>query len=70
MNNIRNLLKLRQEFEETGEGKSLIEMTAPVGLLLHDACNLLGLNEKQRREILGAKLEHELNQYLGRQLEA
>jgi hypothetical protein len=59
--NTRNLKRLRKELSESG---NLLKVSTPAGLLLHDVCSALELSPKQRREVLGAKLEREIEAYL------
>ena len=53
---IQALANFRQEWEEVAESESLVEITAPIGLLLADIAGRLELNPKERFEFLGKSL--------------
>jgi hypothetical protein len=60
-----NALKnYREQWEDITETSSLLEINVSVGLLLHDICDALGFTPNQRREVLGAELEAELQEFL------
>jgi hypothetical protein len=55
---IGGLMKLRQEWEETGA--DLLETKASVGELLGDAASLIGLSPDEQRAALGDRLYNDL----------
>ena len=61
--NVTNALKrIRKEWQEASEGKSLIDANTSVGFFLGDICNALCLSEQEQEEVLGSELYHELKQ--------
>jgi hypothetical protein len=59
--NTKKLKQLRRELAAAG---NLLEVEAPVGLVLNDVCGALELTNKERREVLGPQLERELEYFL------
>ena len=53
------LSALRRDWEVAAEGESLIQVNAPVGLLLLDIATNLGLTQEQQELVLGARLYQE-----------
>lgn len=58
--NLEGLKMFRQEWEAAAEGESLLDIDAPVGMMLSDVCLALGLDETERLELLGLPLLAEL----------
>jgi hypothetical protein len=54
VNPVCSLKKLREEWQETGA--DLLAVKAPVGLLLYDVCQSLGLSPDDTGEVLGPDL--------------
>jgi len=57
------LAALRQEWQETVNGGSLLKVETPVGLLLADIAERLELSEQERHIFLGGKLLNEVDAY-------
>lgn len=55
------LAELRREWQESVNGGSLLKVETPVGLLLADVADKLGLNEQERYLFLGGRLVNEVN---------
>jgi hypothetical protein len=55
------LSELRMEWQEAANGGSLLKVEAPVGLLLADIADRLGLGEQERYAFLGGRLMNEVN---------
>jgi hypothetical protein len=53
---VASLTGMREEWEETAEGKSLVDMKGSVGLLLFDFISAIGLTQEERDQVLGASL--------------
>ena len=58
---VQSLADFRREWQKITEGKSLIEVQAPVGLLLADIADRLQLNPQERYAMLGGKLINHVN---------
>ena len=58
---IQVLADFRREWQTIAEGKSLVEVDAPVGLVLADIADWLQLNPQERHAILGGKLMSQIN---------
>jgi hypothetical protein len=58
------LAKLREEWLETVDGGSLLEVETPVGLLLADVVEKLGLTTQERLIVLGGKLAIEVDAFM------
>ena len=58
---VQSLADFRRQWQKTTEGKSLIEVQAPVGLILADIADQLGLNPQERYAMLGGKLINQVN---------
>ena len=54
------LSELRMEWQEAVRGGSLLKVEAPVGLLLADIADHLGLSEQERYAFLGGRLLNEV----------
>jgi hypothetical protein len=55
---IERLADMRQDWRKAVEvdGKTLVEVLAPVGVVLSDFCDLLELNPEERETVLGVEL--------------
>lgn len=55
---IERLSEIRQEWQEAAavDGKTLVEVSAPVGVLLSDFCDLLEFTPEERETVLGEEL--------------
>lgn len=53
------LSALRKDWEAAAEGESLIQVNAPVGLLLLDIATNLGLTQEEQKLVLGTRLYQE-----------
>ncbi len=58
---VQSLAEFRREWQKTAEGKSLVEVEAPIGLILADIADRLGLNPQERYAMLGGKLINHVN---------
>ena len=58
------LADLRREWQNTVRGGSLLKVETPVGLLLNDIANRLGLSSQERHIMLGGKLINEMDSHL------
>jgi len=58
------LAEIREEWQETINGGSLLEVETPVGLLLNDVADKLQLTLQERHVFLGGKLVSEVNRFL------
>jgi hypothetical protein len=58
---VQSLADFRREWQKLVEGKSLVEVQAPVGLLLSDVADRLELNSQERHAMLGGKLINQVN---------
>ena len=58
---VQSLADFRREWQKMVEGKSLVEVQAPVGLLLADIADRLELNPQERHAMLGGKLVNQVN---------
>ena len=61
---VQALADLRREWQETLTGMSLLDAPAPVGLLLSDIADRLGLSSQERHVMLGGKLINEVNAFM------
>ena len=61
---VQALAEFRREWQGAVEGKSLLEVEVPVGLLLSDIADRLGLNSQERYAVLGGKLVNQVNSFL------
>ncbi len=55
---IERMAEMRQEWQEAAsvDGKTLAEVSAPVGVIMSDFCDLLELNPEERETVLGLEL--------------
>lgn len=58
-NALENLSTLRQEWEASAEGESLIRVSGSVGLILFDVATKLGLTAEEQALVLGDQLFQE-----------
>ena len=54
------LSELRMEWQDAACGGSLLKVEAPIGLLLADIADRLGLSEQERYAFLGGRLLNEV----------
>ncbi|MFZ1040517.1 MAG: hypothetical protein WCA79_15995 [Anaerolineales bacterium] len=64
---ILSLAGFRQEWEEAVQEESLINVQAPVGLLLADVLERLNLNEQEKFAVMGVRLCREVETLLSDQ---
>ena len=62
---IESLSALRKDWETAAGKNSLVDVTASVGLLLHDIATKLDLSPEERLQVLGKRLDRELAVVLG-----
>lgn len=60
---MNNLRKLRVNFQNSNKEKSLVEIPVPVAIILDDITKALELSALERRYILGAKTEKEIESF-------
>ena len=58
------LAQLREEWQETVNGGSLLKVETPVGLLLADIADKLELTEQERHLFLGGRLINEVDGFM------
>jgi hypothetical protein len=58
---VQSLADFRREWQELVEDKNLVEVQAPVGLLLSDIADRLELTLQERHAMLGGKLINQVN---------
>jgi hypothetical protein len=61
---VQTLADFRREWQTIAEGKSLVEIEAPVGLVLADIADWLQLNPQERQAMLGGKLINQVNRLM------
>ena len=61
---VEALAEFRQEWEEIAEGESLINLEAPIGLLLADVADRLELTLQERSVFLGKLLIEEIEDFM------
>jgi hypothetical protein len=57
---VMSLAELRMEWQDAANGGSLLKVEAPVGLILADIADGLGLSEQERYAFLGGRLLNEV----------
>ena len=62
---IESLSALRKDWETAAGKNSLVDVTASVGLLLHDIATKLDLSPEERLRVLGKQLDREIAVVLG-----
>ena len=65
---IQALAEFRREWEEIAEGESLLEVTAPIGLLFVDVADRLELSPQERFVFLGKLLIEDLEDFMEQQI--
>jgi hypothetical protein len=61
---VQSLADFRREWQKTVDGRSLLEVEAPIGLLLADIADRSGLNPQERYAMLGGKLINQVDCFL------
>jgi hypothetical protein len=67
MQAVEALAQFRQEWQGLTGGQSLIEVQTPVGLLLYDVAQRMGLGPEAQFILLGAELSREVQEFLDQQ---
>ncbi len=57
------LARYRRVWQDAVDGQSLLEMRAPVGLILAEVADALGMNIQERRAVLGAELDRAIARF-------
>ncbi len=52
---VERLASFRREWEKAASGKKLTEVSAPIGFVLEDVCEMLELGPDDRMRVLGAR---------------
>lgn len=60
---IAGIATIRQEWQDTAGGESLLDMQGSVGLLLADLTQAIGLTPEETTQALGVVLANELETY-------
>lgn len=68
MTAVQALAKFRREWEEIAEGESLLDVTAPVGLILADVADRLELTPQERYVFLGKLLLEDVESFMQQQV--
>ncbi len=58
------LAEFREQWQQTVNGKSLLRVETPVGLLLSDIVDRLELTSQERHVVLGGKLINEVDGFM------
>jgi len=58
---VQSLAEFRREWQEAVEGISLLDVNAPVGLILADIAKKLELNPQECHAVLGGNLINQVN---------
>ena len=58
---VQSLSDFRREWQKIAQGQSLVEVEAPVGLILADIADRLELNPQERYAMLGGMLINHVN---------
>ena len=61
---VQSLANFRREWQEVSEENNLIEINAPVGLILADIADRLELNPQERYVMLGGELTKQVNTFM------
>ena len=61
---VQSLAAFRQEWQQLMDGESLMAVQTPVGLILADVADKLGLSPQERCEFLGDDLAHEVDLFM------
>jgi hypothetical protein len=67
---VQALADFRREWQEVVNGKSLIDVKAPIGLILADIADRLELNLEERHVMLGGKLINQVDSVLEERISA
>lgn len=65
---VQALAVFREEWQKLAEKDSLLVVQAPVGLILTDIADKLGLSPQERHIFLGDALAQEVNQFMQEQI--
>ena len=65
---LESLASLRQDWEKTANGESLLQIEGSVGLILYDFAAKLNLGVEERQLLLGVSLSEELSAFLAMQM--
>ena len=65
---VEALAQFRQEWQELAGNQSLLEVQTPVGLLLYDVAQRMGLSPEEQFILLGASLSREVQDFLDQQV--
>jgi len=58
------LAEFREEWQDTVNGRSLLKVETPVGLILADIADKLELTPQERHAVLGVKLINEVDGFM------
>jgi len=61
---VTTLSRIRQEWQDAADGKSLVEVEGNMGMLLADLLNGIGLGTSEQVQVLGKDLFQELQDFL------
>lgn len=61
---VQSLATFRQEWQQLMDGESLLAVQTPVGLILADVADKLGLSPEERCEFLGDDLAREVDLFM------
>ena len=67
---VQSLADFRREWQELAQGQSLLDVEAPVGLILADIADKLELNSQERHAMLGGKLVNQVNCFMEERIAA
>jgi hypothetical protein len=61
---VQMLADFRLQWQKTAKGESLLDIEAPVGLILADIADRLELSPQERHVMLGGKLSNQVNCFM------
>ena len=61
---VTTLSRIRQEWQDAADGKSLVEVEGNMGMLLADLLNGIGLGTSEQVQVLGKDLFQEIQDFL------
>lgn len=61
---VTTLSRIRQEWQDAADGKSLVEVEGNMGMLLADLLNGIGLGTSEQVQVLGEDLFQEIQDFL------
>ena len=61
---VTTLSRIRQEWQDAADGKSLVEVEGNMGMLLADVLNGIGLGTSEQVQVLGKDLFQEIQDFL------